>query len=58
MPPTANSSNFARRLFAQITTLDAVDYFVTDQEPPADLAAALRKGRVEVHWAPVPAPAQ
>lgn len=54
----ADSSKFGRRLFAQITTLDAVDYFVTDQEPPADLAAALRKGRVEVHWAPVPAPAQ
>lgn len=49
----ADSSKLGRRLFAQITPLDAVDYFITDKEPPADLAAALRKGRVEVLWAPV-----
>jgi DeoR family fructose operon transcriptional repressor len=48
----ADSSKFERRLFAQIAPLDVADYFVTDREPPADLAAALRRGRVEVLWTP------
>lgn len=50
----ADSSKFGRRLFAQIADLDAADYFVTDQEPPADLAGALRRHRVEVLWSPLP----
>jgi DeoR family fructose operon transcriptional repressor len=50
----ADSSKFGRRLFAQIADLDAADYFVTDKEPPADLAAALRRSHVEVLWSPLP----
>ena len=50
----ADSSKFGRRLFAQIADLDVADYFVTDQEPPADLANALRRNHVEVLWSPLP----
>ncbi|MCB2175364.1 MAG: DeoR/GlpR family DNA-binding transcription regulator [Actinomycetales bacterium] len=44
----ADATKFGRRLFAVIAGFDRVDYLVTDQEPPADLAAALRVGDVEV----------
>ncbi|HET7398348.1 MAG TPA: DeoR/GlpR family DNA-binding transcription regulator [Intrasporangium sp.] len=48
----ADSTKFGRRLFAQIAPLEAADYFVTDREPPADLAAQLRRSGVEVLWTP------
>lgn len=48
----ADSSKFGRRLFAQIADLDAADYFITDQEPPDDLASALRRGHVEILHTP------
>lgn len=44
----ADSSKFGRRLFAQIASLGRADYFVTDAEPPAELAGALRDSGVEV----------
>jgi DeoR family fructose operon transcriptional repressor len=48
----ADSSKFGRRLFAQIADLGAADYFVTDKEPPSELAAALRRSNVEILHAP------
>ena len=44
----ADSSKFGRRLFAQIASLGRADYFVTDVEPPAELAGALRESGVEI----------
>lgn len=44
----ADSSKFGRRLFAQVADLSRVDFLVTDVAPPADLAEALRKNKVEV----------
>ncbi|WP_270886715.1 DeoR/GlpR family DNA-binding transcription regulator [Pedococcus sp. 5OH_020] len=50
----ADSSKFERRLLAQIARLDAADYFITDKEPPAELAGALRRNDVDVLYAPAP----
>lgn len=44
----ADSSKFGRRLFAQVAELGRADYFVTDEQPPADLAAAFAAANVEV----------
>ncbi|MFC5501915.1 DeoR/GlpR family DNA-binding transcription regulator [Lysinimonas soli] len=44
----ADSSKFGRQLFAQIAELGRADYLVTDQAPPADLAAALQRNGVTV----------
>lgn len=44
----ADSSKFGRQLFAQISTLDAGDVLVTDQQPPQDLQAALDENGVQV----------
>ena len=48
----ADSSKIDRRLFVQVAELGAADWFVTDREPPAELAAALRRNNVEVLWTP------
>ena len=48
----ADSSKIDRRLFVQVAELGAADWFVTDKEPPAELAAALRRNNVEVLWTP------
>lgn len=44
----ADASKFGRRLFAQIAGLGAADYLVTDEAPPAELAAALAQAGVTV----------
>lgn len=44
----ADSSKFGRRLFAQITPLDRVDYLVSDTPPPPELTIALGQAEVEV----------
>ncbi|UUT36427.1 DeoR/GlpR family DNA-binding transcription regulator [Microbacterium elymi] len=44
----ADSSKFGRDLFAQVATLDAADYFITNAQPPADLMAEFDAGGVEV----------
>lgn len=44
----ADASKFGRRLFAQVAELGRADYFVTDAEPPAELADALAQGGVQV----------
>jgi DeoR/GlpR family transcriptional regulator of sugar metabolism len=44
----ADASKFGRRLFAQVVQLDAVDYLITDEAPPPDLAAALAEADVRV----------
>ncbi|MEV4773954.1 DeoR/GlpR family DNA-binding transcription regulator [Microbacterium sp. LWH12-1.2] len=44
----ADSSKFGRRLFAQIATLERVDYLITDKAPPREVAAALAQADVEV----------
>jgi len=44
----ADSTKFDQVLFSQIAPLDAIDYLVTDEEPPAGLAAALADAGVEV----------
>jgi DeoR family fructose operon transcriptional repressor len=44
----ADSTKFGRQLFAQVAELGRADYFVTDVEPPADLADALKRHDVEV----------
>ena len=49
----ADASKVGRRLFAQVAALEAADYFVTDEEPPAELAEALRRKGVEMLWSPV-----
>lgn len=48
----ADSSKIDRRLFVQVAELGAADWFVTDREPPAELATALRRNNVEVLWTP------
>jgi DeoR family fructose operon transcriptional repressor len=48
----ADSSKIDRRLFVQVAELGAADWFVTDKEPPAELATALRRNNVEVLWSP------
>ena len=44
----ADSSKFGRDLFAQVATIAAADYFITDARPPADLVAEFEAGGVEV----------
>ncbi|PFG34506.1 DeoR/GlpR family DNA-binding transcription regulator [Sanguibacter antarcticus] len=44
----ADSSKFGRRLFAQIASLGRADYFVTDAEPPEELAGMMRENGVEI----------
>jgi DeoR/GlpR family transcriptional regulator of sugar metabolism len=44
----ADSSKFSRDLFAQVATIDAADYFITNATPPADLLAEFEAGGVEV----------
>jgi DeoR family transcriptional regulator, fructose operon transcriptional repressor len=44
----ADSTKFGRRLFAQVAELGQADWFVTDEQPPDDLAEALRSAGVEV----------
>ncbi|MFV0253301.1 MAG: DeoR/GlpR family DNA-binding transcription regulator [Beutenbergiaceae bacterium] len=43
-----DSSKFNQALFTQVVPLDEVDYLVTDQAPPRDLAAALDDAGVQV----------
>jgi DeoR/GlpR family transcriptional regulator of sugar metabolism len=38
--------------FAQIAPLERIDTLVTDEEPPGDLAQALKEARVELIIAP------
>ncbi|MFJ4044507.1 DeoR/GlpR family DNA-binding transcription regulator [Microbacterium sp. NPDC089987] len=44
----ADSSKFGRRLFAQVTTLERVDYVVTDSPPAPAFATALAQAEVEL----------
>jgi len=44
----ADSSKFGRRLFAQVTTLDRVDYIVTDATPAPGFTTALAQAEVEL----------
>lgn len=44
----ADSAKFERTLFARVAPLSAANYFVTDKEPPAQLATALRESGVEI----------
>lgn len=44
----ADSSKFGRSLFARVADIDRADYFVTDADPPADLAEAMRDGGVSI----------
>ena len=44
----ADSSKFGRRLFAQVSELNAADYLITDTMPPPDLTDALAASEVEV----------
>jgi DeoR family transcriptional regulator, fructose operon transcriptional repressor len=44
----ADSSKFGRRLFAQVSELNAADYLITDAMPPPDLRDALATSKVEV----------
>jgi DeoR/GlpR family transcriptional regulator of sugar metabolism len=44
----ADSSKFGRPLFAQVADLGTADYLVTNEAPPADLAAALHRNGVKV----------
>ncbi len=44
----ADSSKFGRRLFAQVAEIGQADYFVTDAEPPDELASALHANDVEI----------
>jgi DeoR family fructose operon transcriptional repressor len=48
----ADSSKFERNAFAQIADLEQADTVVTDCEPPASLATALREAEVELVVAP------
>jgi DeoR family fructose operon transcriptional repressor len=44
----ADSSKFGRDLFAQVATLEAAHYFITNTQPPADLLRKFEAGGVEV----------
>lgn len=44
----ADSSKMGRRLFAQVAELGRADYFVTDKEPPAEIAEVLKANGVQV----------
>jgi DeoR family transcriptional regulator, fructose operon transcriptional repressor len=44
----ADSSRFGKRSFARIGPIESMQILITDKEPPADLAHALREARVEV----------
>lgn len=44
----ADSAKFERTLFARVAPLSAADYFITDKEPPTQLATALRESGVEI----------
>jgi DeoR family fructose operon transcriptional repressor len=44
----ADSSKIGRRLFAQIATLDRVDYLITDAPLASEYAAALAQAGVRV----------
>lgn len=44
----ADSSKFGRRLFAQVASLEAADYLITDRAPEPELASALAAADVEV----------
>jgi DeoR family transcriptional regulator, fructose operon transcriptional repressor len=48
----ANASKLGHSAFAQIAPLERIDTLVTDEEPPGDLAQALKEGRVELIVAP------
>ena len=49
----ADSSKIDRRLFVQIAGLGSADWFVSDKQPPDDLAAALHHHGVEVITKPL-----
>lgn len=44
----ADSSKFGRPLFAQVAELGNADYLITDQEPSAEISAALRRNGVNL----------
>jgi len=44
----ADSTKFGNDLFAEVAPLEAADYLITNAEPPAPLAAALKAAGVEV----------
>lgn len=44
----ADSTKLGRRLFGQVAPLSGADYLITDAEPGADLAAALRNADVTI----------
>lgn len=43
-----DSSKINKRLFAEVSPLSGADYLITDQSPPAELAAALAEAGVEI----------
>ena len=44
----ADSSRFGKRSFARIGPIESMQVLITDEEPPPDLANALREARVQV----------
>ena len=48
----ADASKFGHSSFAHIASLDRIQILVTDEEPPGDLARALKEARVQVIVAP------
>ena len=44
----ADSSKFGRPLFAQVAELGNADYLITDEEPSAEISAALRRAGVSL----------
>jgi DeoR family transcriptional regulator, fructose operon transcriptional repressor len=44
----ADSTKLGRRLFAKVAELARADYFICETRPPADIAAALEAGGVEI----------
>jgi DeoR family fructose operon transcriptional repressor len=44
----ADSAKFGRQMFARVAPLSAASFFVTDKEPPEDLATALRSEGVTI----------
>ena len=48
----ADASKLGHSAFAQIAPLERIDTLVTDEQPPWDLAQALKEARVELIVAP------
>lgn len=52
-----DGSKFHRMSLVQVAGFDGIDLIVTDETPPADIAAALAEKEVAIHIAPDTAPA-